>query len=171
MIPLLSSCHGPRQNMPCILEHECLPAFVVLKHYAPDKKQAINRMRLCLTLYSMRHELGHITNYSTQQLELHPILLGSAYRKLMPDHIGHLACIKYIIGNKPILKPCRTLPISSYRLQVCCCLELACDSDIDIWLWIMDAYISRICITPMHVFVQWSVRCSLPQVHISHTKF
>jgi hypothetical protein len=44
-------------------------------------------------------------------------------------------------------------------------------SDNDTWLWILYAYISMICITPMHVLLKWPVTCSVAGVHVSHAKY
>jgi len=37
-------------------------------------------------------------------------------------------------------------------------------------LWLRNAYISEICITPMHIIFNWSATCSLAGVHVGRAK-
>jgi len=60
MIALSWSHHAPGDNMPCIPVSYRVHTSEVLKHYAADKNQAIQRMISCQTMCQMKLELRHL---------------------------------------------------------------------------------------------------------------
>jgi hypothetical protein len=60
----------------------------VLKHYTADENQAIHCMISCQTSCQMKFDLRHLTKHWSQYLENLLILVGSAYRKVMPHPKG-----------------------------------------------------------------------------------
>ena len=110
--------HAPGDNLLHIQVGYRMHADAVLKHYAPDKNQAIHCMILCHTVCQMTLELRHLTTQVPQWLEELLTLVDRAYHKLMPHLTGYLACIIALFGNQPILCQRRTCRISSYRILV-----------------------------------------------------